>query len=120
MSFVLSSSESFPKAHRLLKRRDFQFRPYKRFQTEKFNFIYTQKGTGRLGISISKKVLRRAVARNRIRRLLRETFRLRRDLVSNIDIHVVGLSALTETWSGLHKQDIDTQSDAFIERLAET
>ena len=118
MSLASVPNEAFPKAHRLLKRRDFQFRPYTRFGTENFNFIFSQRGQGRLGVSISKKVLRRAVARNRIRRLLRETFRTRRDLLAGVDIHIIGLSSLTETWNDLGVSDIARQFDLFQGRLA--
>jgi putative membrane protein insertion efficiency factor/ribonuclease P protein component len=80
-----TSAHSFPKSARLRKSRDFQFRPYKRFHAEFFNFLYTSKGQGRLGISVSKKVLKRATSRNRVRRLLKEVFRLRLDEMQGLD-----------------------------------
>ncbi|MBX6314728.1 MAG: ribonuclease P protein component [Isosphaeraceae bacterium] len=44
----------------------------------------------RLGISVSRKKIRRAVARNRVKRLLREAFRLSKaELPSGVDLVVV-------------------------------
>jgi ribonuclease P protein component len=102
-------SQKFPKAARLLKSRDFRFRPYKRFQTENFSFLFTLKGQGRLGISISKKVLRRAAARNRIRRLIREVFRSDWTSFAQCDVHLVGLSTLTDRWRLMKRSDVESQ-----------
>ncbi|WP_419192349.1 ribonuclease P protein component [Engelhardtia mirabilis] len=48
-------------------------------------------GCTRLGLSIGKRVFRRAVPRNRVRRLVREAFRLSyRDLPAGVDVIVIG------------------------------
>lgn len=55
-------------------------------------------GYPRLGISISKRTIRHAVHRNRIKRLVRETFRLRQTQLPSADIVVVvykGVDTLT-------------------------
>jgi ribonuclease P protein component len=118
---VCRSRASFPKDARLLKRRDFTFTQFHRFRTESFNFVYSRRkeispdGPGsRLGVSLSKKVLRRAVARNRIRRLIREVFRTRREAFPDIDLHVIGLQPLSETWRLMNKSDIEDQFDEFL------
>jgi ribonuclease P protein component len=103
----------FPKDARLLKKRDFSFRPFKRQNTEYFKFIYSENGSGRIGVSISKKVLRRAVARNRVRRLLRESFRLRRANLLHRDIHVIGLPTLSGKWDQFALSDICREWDLF-------
>ena len=41
----------------------------------RLRFVANKKKAARLGVSVSKKWVRRAVKRNRLRRLLRETFR---------------------------------------------
>jgi ribonuclease P protein component len=47
-------------------------------------------GRARLGLSVSKKIARRAVDRNRVRRILREAFRLRRkELPTNLDLVLI-------------------------------
>ena len=43
----------------------------------------------RLGITVSKKVSKRAVDRNRIKRQVREYFRLNQNLVSNFDVVLI-------------------------------
>jgi ribonuclease P protein component len=49
-------------------------------------------GHPRLGLAISRKVARRAVARNRIKRVVRESFRLRQAELGALDIVVLGRS----------------------------
>jgi ribonuclease P protein component len=102
MSAVLSQA-TLPKTARLLKSRDFFFRPCERFQTEHFRFFYTREGKGRMGVSLSKKVLRNAVARNRVRRLLKEVFREERADLTGFDLHVVGREGLKADWAKLNR-----------------
>lgn len=44
---------------------------------------------GRLGLAIAKKQLPRAVARNRVKRLARESFRRNKDALSGMDVVVL-------------------------------
>jgi len=53
-----------------------------------------QTNNPRLGITISKKRVRRAHDRNRLKRIVRESFRLEQQLLPNIDIVVVGKSGV--------------------------
>lgn len=70
---------SFPKQERLLNRKDFVNlnRLGKKYHTKHFIIIYKKTGTGisRLGITVSKKI-GNAVKRNRVKRLIREFYRL--------------------------------------------
>jgi len=45
--------------------------------------------TARLGLAVAKKQLKRAVARNRFKRLTRESFRHHLDIIKDLDIVVV-------------------------------
>ncbi|MGH8144289.1 MAG: ribonuclease P protein component [Steroidobacteraceae bacterium] len=47
-------------------------------------------GTPRLGLSVAARLLRRAVERNRVRRLIRESFRIHQHRLPPVDI-VVGI-----------------------------
>lgn len=70
---------TFPKNERLLNRKDFinLNQLGKRYQTPHFTIILKKSGLGitRLGITVSKKV-GNSVKRNKIKRLIREFFRL--------------------------------------------
>jgi len=47
-----------------------------------------QKSFARLGLTIAKKYIKKAVARNRIKRLVRESFRHHQELLAGVDIVV--------------------------------
>ena len=84
---------SFTKADRLLKRKEFiqLSKVGRRLQNNHFIAIYApgRLDRCRLGITVTRKV-GRAVKRNRIKRLIREYFRLHRHLISGKwDINVI-------------------------------
>jgi ribonuclease P protein component len=113
---VQSRPLQFPKSLRLLKKSDFSFRQYRRYRGELFKIIYsaTENPSGRLGISISKKVLKKAVWRNRVRRLLKESFRLNQERFQNLDIHVIAEPKLFEAWQSLEKRDMENELEKFL------
>lgn len=101
----------FPKSARLISRRDFTF---KRFETKDlgpFKVLVGSAGRGRIGISISKKVIKSAVGRNRVKRLLREGFRMDRARLSGVDLHVIGKNRLGLLWKELKLKDIKSSLD---------
>lgn len=72
----------FPKSARVRTRADYAcaFNEAKRVHAAHFQLVYktdteTDPGTARLGLAVSRKVDTRAVNRNRIRRVLKESFR---------------------------------------------
>jgi len=93
----MSSDNSFPKSARLNSPKDFKV-VFK--QATKLNFtgftIYvmkTKQAESRLGLAISKKSAKKAVSRNRIKRIIRDSFRLRRGNLVGWDIVFVSRSA---------------------------
>lgn len=79
--------EQFPKGKRLLTRLDFSrvFNRSKRIQNKYFTLLvhYTEPNKQtRMGFVVSKKVDKTAVQRNRIKRLIRESFRIKKNLKS--------------------------------------
>jgi ribonuclease P protein component len=84
--------QSFDKHVRILKRRDYLtvYQQGVRSYSENFTIVVCRKreGISRLGITVSKKV-GNAVQRNRIKRLVREFFRLNRSRLSTIQDIVI-------------------------------
>ena len=54
------------------------------------------RASARLGLAIARKQIRRAVDRNRAKRLIRESFRRHQELLRGLDVVVIGKSALLE------------------------
>lgn len=88
-----AASYPFPREARLTKGVEFQrvFQAGKRLHVTGLNAraIPNQLGTARLGMAIAKKALRRAHERNRIRRLIRESFRQQRHALPSVDVVVL-------------------------------
>lgn len=51
--------------------------------------IPSASGQARLGLAVSRKVSKRAVVRNQIKRIVRESFRLRRETLPAMDVLVI-------------------------------
>jgi ribonuclease P protein component len=84
----------FSLARHRLKRADFLrvYRQGRRAQGRTFAVVVleNERDHARLGLSVAKKVARRAVDRNRLRRVLREAFRLERErLPRDLDVVIV-------------------------------
>jgi len=101
-------NHSFSKRERLCGRNDFQklFSEGKSFYCYPFRCIYLWKNaadfSARIAVSVSKKKFKRAVDRNKIKRLVRESYRLEKEILyqkyadtSNIYIDI--LIVYTET-----------------------
>lgn len=87
------SEGAFPRAFRLLKPDDYRrvFSDNRRSADRYFLLLARPNGLdhGRLGLAISKKKTRRAVDRNRLKRLVRESFRTHRNQLAGLDIVVI-------------------------------
>ena len=87
-----------------------------RFGGRCFHLRYRPNGLGhaRLGLAISKRVSKRAVERNRLKRLLRESFRRVRDQLPPVDVVVMA----REQAAGLPGPELLIEADALWRRLA--
>ncbi|WP_108653085.1 ribonuclease P protein component [Dongshaea marina] len=90
--------QTFPRELRLLTPEDFQnvFAKPVRAASPQLTLLARINDCGhpRLGLAVPKKVLKRAVWRNRIKRLLRENFRLKQSELPNVDIVVIAKSGI--------------------------
>ncbi len=88
--FESISKLSFDRNLRLLLASDYQFvfKKAERFGNRSFTILARKNNLdhARLGLAISKKCAKKAVDRNRVKRLLRESFRLNQYNLPNIDI----------------------------------
>lgn len=89
----------FDKSRRLLTKNDydFVFNQAKKVVTPHFTILYRDNlvGHARLGLALSKRVIAKAHDRNRIKRILRETFRTTSQL-SAVDIIVLAKSGVAK------------------------
>jgi ribonuclease P protein component len=87
------AGHSFKRCYRLTRATDYGrvFRQPYRLSDALFTLLARPNGLGyaRLGLAISKKNIKAAVARNRIKRLIRESFRQHRALLPDVDIIVM-------------------------------
>lgn len=85
---------SFPRSNKLVQSLDFQ-RIFKKADIRSADrylcllVSYNQKPYARLGMAIAKKKIRKATARNRIKRLVRESFRTHKTSIPGVDIVVL-------------------------------
>ena len=102
MSRAIPRDQNLTPERRIKQRRDFlriQERGNKvRAKHLLFSFIERSAGEdSRVGITVTTKVSKRAVRRNRFKRLIRELFRRnRRHFIKNVDLVVIALSGATE------------------------
>jgi len=104
-----SRSQKLPKSSRLKKKSDFKFASFKRVKTKHFLLVIALNGKGRLGVSLSKRILKTSVARNRVRRLLREAFRQNPESFQGLDVNVLGLGPLTSASKTLNYLEVERE-----------
>lgn len=110
----MSSTKTLSKGVRLRTLKDFQrvYQSPQKFRKKGFLVLTSPNDlqVARLGISISKKKIARAVDRNRLKRLIRESFRLNRLDLPHIDLIVI-FSA--DNFDDLTRDEISKNLDAL-------
>lgn len=89
----MAEQNCFKRQHRLLKPADFKrvFENAKRTSTPVLTILYRKNSLEhpRLGMAIAKKQLPKAVQRNKIKRLIRDSFRHHAAIMDNYDVVVM-------------------------------
>lgn len=70
----------------------------------------------RLGLVIAKKHIRHAVDRNRVKRLIRETFRVKQQLLAGIDVIVLSRKGMNDLANAALVEQLDLQWQRLIRR----
>lgn len=109
----------FPRSTRLLTGSDYQrvFARARRIPGTWFMLLYRSQDPpaahARLGLAISRKHARRAVDRNRLKRIAREAFRLRRHALPLVDIIVLSRAGATAA----DRAELRAELDQMLEKL---
>lgn len=107
----MSGCARYPRRARLTRRSEFDraFQSRQRFHSSCFRVHYCDapEDTARLGITLSRKVAKRAHDRNRIKRLTRETFRLIRAELPALDLVLLAKPELKNAPEALLKSDLE-------------
>ncbi|MCP3679272.1 MAG: ribonuclease P protein component [Gammaproteobacteria bacterium] len=118
---MTTNTNAFPRSCRLLSARDYQqfFKGVRRIYTRHFVILYkpNQLATARLGLAISKKRVKRAVHRNRIKRVIRESFRHHQTILTALDITVVMSKEARKASTALVKLDLRSELDKQWQQL---
>jgi ribonuclease P protein component len=75
-------------------------------------------GCPRLGLAVATKVAGNSVERNRIRRVIRETFRLRQHRLPALDLVVSARGAVARAKNAVLRSSLDTLWDRVTEQCA--
>jgi ribonuclease P protein component len=80
-----------------------------RLQTRHFllRWMDTPAGAARLGLAVSRKVSKRAVERNRIKRIIRESFRSHRETLPPLDVLVIARASASTSANPVLRVDLD-------------
>lgn len=117
---MTTAPTTFPRHARLLSKGDFQavFQDNNCRSTDpQLTLLARHNGLefARLGLAVGKKVDKRAVVRNRIKRQVRESFRHHQQALTGLDIVVVGREAA----SRVNNPDLRQSLQAHWRRVAE-
>lgn len=108
---------NFDKTRRLLKKVDYDhvFSQAEKIVTPEFIMLYRRNalGSARLGLALSKKMINKAVQRNRLKRVLRESFR-KRELPA-VDVIFLARNGVSKVESQIIVARLSTAWDKLID-----
>lgn len=116
-------SQAFRKSMRLLNSHDFKcvFDDAPLRTSHQLFLLLARRNqlpTARLGLVIAKKHIRHAVDRNRMKRLIRETFRARQQQLSGVDVIVLARKGMHEIPNAELINQLNGQWQRLIRRMA--
>ncbi len=117
-----NNGNAFTKSMRLLNSKDFQTvfddAP---LRTSHQHFLFLARinslDSPRLGLVIAKKHIRHAVDRNRMKRLIRETFRSKQQQLKGLDVIVLARKGMNDVTNAVLIEHLNGQWDRLIRRL---
>ena len=108
--------------HRLNNAADFRriFKTSRRYRDTHFYILVDKNGRPypRLGLIIAKKTVRRAVKRNRVKRVIRESFRSHAHRLTGLDIVVMAQKNIDTNGNRLMQQSLATHWERIIRQCA--
>lgn len=117
---VSDRTGKFSRDSRLLAAADYDgvFRNSRRSADRLFTVLYCANGLGypRLGLAIAKKRVRRAVDRNRLKRLIRESFRAARANLADFDIVVLARDDAATADNAIVRTSLERHWNSLIKR----
>ena len=120
MTTASGDNNDFPKRYRLITANDYRqvFKNPKRVSTPELLFLFSKNNLlfSRLGLAIAKKQLPLAVDRNRVKRLIRESFREQHFQLSSVDIVVMARKNLLNMDNTHVRQQLDKLWDQVIRK----
>ena len=112
----------FPRRARLVSKADYRYVFGQPVRSGDRYFTVLARGNGlgfpRLGLAISRKAAKSAVVRNRIKRLIRESFRHHQQVLGGIDIVVVGRPQLGQQDNAALMASLERHWSKLIKRCA--
>ena len=118
-------NHAFTKSARLLSSNDFQivFNDAPLRASHQYFLLLARKNalhTSRLGLVIAKKHIRHAVERNRVKRLIRETFRVKQQQLAGIDVIVLARKGMNDISNTALIEQLNIQWQRLIKRSQKT
>lgn len=117
-----NNGNAFTKSMRLLNSKDFQtVFDNAPLRTSHQHFLFLARinslDSPRLGLVIAKKHIRHAVDRNRMKRLIRETFRSKQQQLKGLDVIVLARKGMNDVTNAVLIEHLNGQWDRLIRRL---